>query len=251
MPIPNATNYTLSLKHDTDLIMQTTFIVDKATKQSQKARNKRFLSVRHQPAVGDAEYRRGTLNIQSASREASLRVKFNDNDDAIKVSLLPQTNGDDHPLLQPLLHVQEQATKAYMRAVADIPDAKPPLPFLTRANPSTDWLLKLKSIPYCEFEHGEGFISDRTEALTRFNHVITKYIINVYRVVYDFKGNPFFWVSLKAARVEWYKPCADEPIESTPGVLTSMMQYGGSDDEDCKEDDNVATMHADKKQRVA
>ena len=239
MPLPNATNYTLSLKHETDLIMQTNFIIGKITKQSQKARAMQYVSVRHQPAVGDAEYRRGTLNIQSSSRSASLRVKFNDQDGAIKVQLLPQIGGGDHPLLQPLLHVQEQATKAYMRAVADIPDAKPPLPFLDRPTPTADWLLKLKSIPYCELDKGDGFISDRAVAFTPFDHVITRYIINVYRVVFDFRGTPFFWVSLKAARVEPYSPLADDPIESTPGVLMSMMKYGESDDEDCEEGEKV------------
>ena len=245
MPLPNASNYTLSLKHDNDLIMQTRFVVVKVTRQSQKARNMRFVSVRHQPAVGDAEYRRGTLNIQSCSRSASLRVKFNDQDGAIKVQLLPKIGGEEHPLLKPLLHVQEQATMAYMRAVADIPDAKPPLPFLDRPTPTAAWLLKLKSIPYCELEHGDGFISDRTVAFTPNEHEITRYIINVYRVVYDFKGTPFFWVSLKAARVEPCKRHTDDPSELTSGVLVSMMGYGESDDE---EDDS---MHAIKKQRVA
>ena len=234
MPVPNGSNYTLNLKHDADLIMKTAFKVATITKRN--AKDTQFLSVRH---IGDngLEYRKGTLNIQSSSQTAPLQIKYHDDDNTIKVQLLPQRDGSEHPLLKPLLHVQEAATAAYMAAKSvHFKDAKPPLPFLDRANPSTDWLLKLKSIRYCALEksESEGFISDNKTAFDCKEHsnVITRFIINIYRITFNVKGEPFFWVSLKAARFEpWLNQWTAGPKENDETLL-AMMEFAESDNDD-------------------
>jgi hypothetical protein len=133
-----------------------------------------------------------------------LQIKYNDDDNTIKVQLLPQRDGSEHPLLKPLLHVQEAATAAYMAAKSvHFKDAKPPLPFLDRANPPTDWLLKLKSIRYCALEEGdsEGFISDKKKAFDCKEHsnVITRFIINIYRITFNVKGGALFLGQLESS----------------------------------------------------
>jgi hypothetical protein len=227
MPLDNASNYTLNLQKEMPLIMGTEFLFSRQKKPTER----QYISVRQ-----GEEYRPGTLNIQSSSRAAALPIAFVDSGSqpSIKVRLVKQNDGSAHPLVQPLLYIQQKVIAAYKQQNAKIELP----PFMTRKSENDDYLLKLKGLRFCAKAEGH-------EQAFEQGNIITRFIINIQWITYSMKKEPFFWIALKAARIEAKPVQPIARLREDPVMLRDMLDFGESDDDTISNDDAAVESHDD------